>query len=71
MSDWTHAICSDCWDKRHPDRPSPRAGRGEWEACCFCGKGTVSGIYVREDPATTPHPRGLFPVHDDEDEAIP
>ena len=53
MSSWTHAICSDCWDKREPGRPAPRLGEpGPAEICCFCGLPTASGIYVRDDPAT-------------------
>ena len=56
---WTHAICTDCWDKKRPDSPAPRLpdGRdiesGPLEMCCFCGAGTAAGIYVRADPQTT------------------
>jgi hypothetical protein len=51
MSNWTHAICDDCWDERYPDRnKSPRRGMGDLEMCCWCGKDTNSGIYIREDP---------------------
>jgi len=57
VSDWTHAICDDCWDEKHPDRPAPRKGQGPIEHCCYCGDHTTSGIYVRDDPATVPHPR--------------
>lgn len=51
MSKWTHAICDDCWDKKNPERPSPRRASGDREICCFCAMGTNSGIYIREDPA--------------------
>lgn len=52
---WTHAICDDCWDKKNPDRPSPRSNVGEMELCCYCGKKTRSGIYVRGNPKDAPH----------------
>jgi hypothetical protein len=26
------------------------------EVCVYCGNGTRSGIYVRIDPSTAPHP---------------
>jgi hypothetical protein len=54
--DWTQPICDDCWDERHPDRRSHRLVHTETEVCCFCGEQTVSGIYLRIDPATVPHP---------------
>jgi len=66
MSEWTHSICSDCWDKQRPESPSPREGTGDTECCCFCGAATASGIYVREDPATLPHQFGIYPVHVEE-----
>ncbi len=50
MSEWTHIICDDCWDARHPINPSRRLDSGDEGVCCFCGKQTYSGIYVREDP---------------------
>jgi len=65
MSNWTHAICDDCWDKQHPDRPSPRAGEGETECCCWCGAATWSGIYLRADPKDMPHQFGIYPVHEE------
>lgn len=54
MSGWTHVICDDDWDERNPDRPSPRRGAGPLEHCCYCGRHTASGIYVRDDPAAIP-----------------
>lgn len=63
VSDWTHAVCDDCWDDKHPDRLSPRAGTGEIEHCCYCGRHTVSGIYLRDDPTSIKdhddHKRGV------------
>lgn len=54
---WTQAICNDCWDKREPDRPSPRSNQGGGEFCAYCGDATVSGIYVRDDPANVKFPQ--------------
>lgn len=56
MSRWTQPICNDCWDDKHSDKPSPRVNQGDEEQCSYCGKVTVSGIYVRDDPATVPYP---------------
>lgn len=65
MSNWTHAICDDCWDKDNPERRSPRKGEGNPESCCYCGKATLSGIYVRDDPSGMTHPGpGIWPVHE-------
>lgn len=52
MVSWTHPICDACWTLRNkgyePGRLKPEH-REELE-CCFCGKNTKSGIYIREDP---------------------
>lgn len=50
---WTHTICEDCWNLKHPEGRTPlRLVQRERhiEACCFCNKPTASGIYVREAP---------------------
>lgn len=57
MSRWTHAICDPCFEERYPDREPVRlkyAGQPEEpaELCCFCGRVTVGGIFVRADPLT-------------------
>lgn len=50
MSIWIHAMCYECWDKRHPDEPVERNNTGVRDTCCFCGSETQSGIYsLRED----------------------
>ena len=54
MSNWTHNICDDCWDKLNPDRLSSRVNEGYTEHCCWCGKFTNSGIYLRHDPLDVP-----------------
>lgn len=57
MSDWTAMpVCDVCWDRQHPDKPSPRLGIGATEICCQCGDLTNSGIYVRLDRDTVPFP---------------
>lgn len=53
---WTQPLCDECWDRDHPDHPSPRTSTGFAEQCCKCGQGTFSGIYFRVDPATVPYP---------------
>lgn len=58
MSNWTQALCENCWIKDNPDRP-PVVMNPEFadlETCCKCGAGTYSGIYVRVDPTTVPYP---------------
>ena len=63
MSAWTHAICVECWNARHPDRKTTGRGVGAPLACCFCARETSDGIYVREDPANI-HCGGLGAVHE-------
>ena len=50
MSQWNHSICPACWRIREPLR-EPVVVMGEEKVkCCFCGKETAAGIYVREHP---------------------
>jgi hypothetical protein len=49
-SDWNHVICLPCWEKREPNRLPIAITNPHVERCCFCGKLTDSGIYVRESP---------------------
>lgn len=58
MSNWTHAICDDCYAKREPGREPVRLVNRELEHCCFCGDQTLSGIYYRHAPSVTPLCRG-------------
>lgn len=56
---WTQPVCSADWFKRNPNRGEPHRIVPEYaeeETCCYCGQLTTSGIYVRVDPATVPHP---------------
>lgn len=47
---WNHPICDDCWKEREPDREPVRIKNPSEHTCCFCGVGTTSGIWVRQDP---------------------
>jgi len=53
MSNWTHAICIEDWDKLNPDRqwPKDRPRRNDelMGSCCWCG-GPFQGIFLRHDP---------------------
>jgi hypothetical protein len=55
VSNWTHAICEDCWDTKHPGRPAVRLHRDLVDKtappCCYCGRPQQSGIFVRDNPA--------------------
>lgn len=56
MSRWTHAICDPCWDKHYSPRLPVRlnvTGNADEpaELCCFCGRVTLGGIFVRADPS--------------------
>lgn len=54
MSEWSHPICYLCWTELNPHREPHRLVTPIDEKCCYCGKATRSGIYVREDPAALP-----------------
>lgn len=54
MSAWTHNICPTCWNARNPLRAAVlvELTGADFEVCCFCGRTTTSGIYLRHDPKT-------------------
>ena len=54
---WNQPLCNDCWNAENPYRAAFRMGFAPAETCCMCGTQTTSGIYVRRDPKTVPHPR--------------
>jgi hypothetical protein len=61
-SSWTQPICLGCWNEQHPDRQPTTVATlvlSTPEFCCYCGEAATSGIYVRVDPATVPHPQEL------------
>jgi hypothetical protein len=47
---WTHPICETCWKERNPNREPVTVKDDEVEKCCYCGKATSAGIYIRENP---------------------
>jgi hypothetical protein len=42
-----HLSCIECWERNFPDQIPFRVKQAGLDSCCFCGKPTVSGIYVR------------------------
>ena len=54
MSKWTHSICSSCYEELYNGRNPVKMQESEIKTCCFCGKETKEGIFVRE------HPEGLL-----------
>ena len=48
--EWTHAICDKCWAKLRPGQVPFRVIQGQLDACCFCGNGTIQGIYIEWNP---------------------
>lgn len=56
-SNWTHPMCDPCWLEYDPARGPVRLQESvrELETCCWCGRETRSGIYVRHDPAQLGH----------------
>lgn len=53
---WTQPVCDDCYDWQRPETPPHRLVEREPERCAWCGKLTLSGIFVRADPASVPYP---------------
>lgn len=53
---WTQPCCEECWVERNPGREPVRLRVAELETCVYCGRNVRSGIYVRVNPATVPHP---------------
>jgi hypothetical protein len=62
---WTQPICAARWNQDYGSQGKGRIidvdldenGSGDPEQCCYCGKTTVCGIFVRIDPSTVPYPR--------------
>jgi hypothetical protein len=55
---WTQPVCVEDWHNMNGDRVPHRVIADVYPAvrCCFCGKLTRSGIFVREDPRYLPYP---------------
>lgn len=56
---WTQPCCNICWVTNNPGREPMTLQEAEREECVYCGEQTYSGIYVRIDPKTAPHPTTL------------
>lgn len=52
MSKWTHAICVEDYENltSNSAQDVDKMKDPEAEICCFCGRTTISGIYIRRDP---------------------
>jgi hypothetical protein len=53
---WTQPACDTCFAGTFPNVANPVRVLGETETCCMCGCQTRSGLYVRLNPSTVPHP---------------
>lgn len=53
---WTQPCCDGCWEERNPGRTATVVIDAGVEVCVYCGVENQSGIYVRIDPDTAPHP---------------
>ena len=53
---WTHPICDKCWEERNPDRMPYRFKEPKKYKCCYCGKETDSGIFIRENAKNVKYP---------------
>jgi len=54
---WRAALCERCWEREYPGVSPVRLKQPDWEQCALCGEGTMSGIYVRLDPAEQSYPK--------------
>lgn len=54
MSKWNHVVCGRCYGMMYPGREPVRMKDAIEEqagdSCCFCGRVTNEGIFVRADP---------------------
>jgi len=58
VSQWTHPICTTDFKKERGEDVRPvRTVIREVKTCCWCGKETASGIYLRADPSELAHHR--------------
>lgn len=64
MAGWTQPICAARWNQDYGSQGKGRiidvdvdeVGLADSVNCCYCGKPTKSGLWVRIDPSTVPHP---------------
>lgn len=43
-------MCNRCWYDTKPGREPVKVRDPKAERCCFCGRMTAYGVYVRRDP---------------------
>lgn|SRR5215472_698614 len=54
--EWTHPMCEDCWITTQTDGRQPfRIRDPKPEACCWCGRATAAGIFMRADSTRLAH----------------
>ncbi len=58
MTDWTHGICAACWNAQQPESPAEEICVSDADVCCWCGRVTAGGIYLRADGRELPHCAG-------------
>ncbi len=54
MSKWTHPMCTVCWRAQQGDQVPYRVTNPDLKQCCWCGRETEQGIYMRADPDDLP-----------------
>lgn len=47
---WTQPICTECFNKRNPERQVSPLLEGNEEICYLCGSKTTDGLYVFSRP---------------------
>jgi hypothetical protein len=53
-NNWTHPICFECYDEKHPGAVYHYIDPPPEQNCCFCGAKHQSGIFVHQNPVTVP-----------------
>lgn len=47
---WTHSICDECCKEQQTGLVTFKLKDANEEICCYCGKLTFEGIYIRDEP---------------------
>ena len=56
---WTQPACETCFAGVLPKCENPvriREDLRDEEVCCMCGRANTSGLFIRVNPSTVPHP---------------
>lgn len=56
---WNHPICKDCWEKRWAQEfhwSMVNMQFTDYRQCCDCGKGTLGGAIIHDDPTKVRFP---------------